>query len=156
MEITICGAGATFLTSETTTLDVMKTNKMVLSQSGFSLIELLTVIAVIGVLAAMALAYFDSLSEETNKVKDQRNAQNIITAYTTGSAAGVVWPSGDVATKVAAVIVGQTPTDGVFASTMFRSTVTTDAATATYKFIGVRSAGDLFYDPTAGQDPAGH
>ena len=125
-------------------------------RSAFSLVEVIVVIAVIGILAAIALPHFAPVVDATSVVRDRHNAQNIVTTYITGSAAGVQWPAGDVATKVSAVITGQKPPGGVFADTLFQSTVTADMAVKTYLFIGVRSGGELFYDPTANQDLSGH
>jgi len=122
----------------------------------FSLVELIVVVAVIGIFTSIAIPHFAPLSEGANIAKDRFNAQNIVTTYTTGSAAGVQWPTGDVAAKVTAVITGRNSPGGVFANTLFQSTVTADMAVTTYPFIGVQSDGGLFYDPTASQDPGGH
>lgn len=134
----------------------MKTNHVDRSRSGFSLIELLVVLMIIGLLASIIVPNIGSLTGQADKVKDKRNAQTIILAYTTGAAAGVVWPDGDVSTQVAAVIAGRKPTGGPLASMMFQSTVGAEDLAATYPFIGVNSSGTLFFDYTGAQDPGGH
>jgi prepilin-type N-terminal cleavage/methylation domain-containing protein len=134
----------------------MKTNQPERRRSGFSLIELLTVIMIIGLLAAIAIPNLNFLSGEANRVKDKRNAQTILLAYTTGSAAGVEWPEGDVATQVAAVMEGRTPTGGSLVHMTFKSSVTTDNVEGTYLYIGLRSSGELFFDSTGAQPPSGH
>ena len=96
------------------------------------------------------------ISGEADKVKDKRNAQTVILAYTTGVAAGVEWPEGDVATQVAAVIEGRTPASGSLSTMKFQSTVTADKVQSTYPYIGKRSTGELFFDPSGGQNASGH
>lgn len=134
----------------------MQTNHADHRRSGFSLIELLMVIFIIGVIAAIIMPNLGFITGEAGKVKDKRNAQNIILAYTTGAAAGVAWPEGDVVTQVAAVIAGQKPASGSLASMMFQSSVTADKAPGTYLYIGVRPSGELFFDSTGGQSASGH
>lgn len=134
----------------------MKINHVDHRSSGFSLIELMVVILIIGLIASIVVPNLGFITSEADKVKDKRNAQNIILAYTTGEAAGVEWPTGDVATQVAAVIAGRKPAGGSLASMMFQSSVTMDKAPGTYIYIGVRSTGELYFDSTGGQNPDGH
>ncbi len=125
-------------------------------RAGFSLIELMVVILIIGLLASIIVPNLGFLTGEADKVKDKRNAQTIMLAYSTGAAAGVNWPAGDVATQVAAVIAGQKPASGSLSNMMFQSSVTADKAPATYIYIGVRPTGELFFDSTGGQPASGH
>lgn len=134
----------------------MKTKQVALRPSGFSLIELLVVILIIGLIATIIVPNLGFLAGEADKVKDKRNAQNIMLAYTTGVAAGVVWPDGDVATQVAAVIEGRKPASGSLASMMFQSSVAPDTVPGTYLYIGIKPSGELFFDSAGGQNPAGH
>lgn len=120
------------------------------------MIELLVVIGVIGLIASIAVPNLGLLTGAADTVKDKRNAQTILLAYTTGAAAGVIWPEGDVVTQVAAVTAGQKPVSGSLSNVLFQSTVAADKVADTYPYIGVRSSGDLFFDSTGGQNASGH
>ena len=134
----------------------MRTNRPDRRRSGFSLIELLTVLLVIGLLAAVAIPSIGLLTGQADRVKDKRNAQTVLLSYSTGSAAGVQWPEGDVATQVTAVISGQKPTGGALASMMFKASVPAEDAQGTYIYIGLRANGELFFDSSGKQPANGH
>lgn len=134
----------------------MKTHFVVSRRSGFSLTELMVVIAILGFLTAIVLPNLSFMSEASQKAKDKRHAQMILLTYTTGAAAGVSWPEGDVETQVAGVIVGQKPGRGGVADRLFQATVEADEVPSTYPYIGQRADGTLFYDSTGGQSATGH
>ncbi len=58
------------------------------SQSGFSLAELLVVIAVIGVMAAIAVPNISSITTHAYYAKRERNAQNVAMVAASARAAG--------------------------------------------------------------------
>ena len=134
----------------------MKTNLADRRRAGVTLIELLTVIVIIGLITAIAVPNLGFITGEAEKVKNKHNAQSILLAYSTGAAAGVAWPDGDVATRVAAVVAGQKPPRGPFSTMMFQSALSAESIAEVYPFIGILSSGDLFFDPAGGQNPAGH
>lgn len=87
---------------------------------GFSLMEMLIVIAVIGVIANIAIIAFGSVSTTATEMKDRRNAQEIATIAAAASAAGAdfVVPA-DKAATVENLAVGTTPSRGIFKGRRF-------------------------------------
>lgn len=77
-------------------------------RKGFSLIELLVVIAVIGIIAAIAIPNIAGLTGSAGEAAARRNAQNIVSVYSSAIAAGYSAP----ATR-AAMITAITTTPGV-------------------------------------------
>lgn len=55
---------------------------------GFSLVEMLVVIAVIGVIAAIAIPQIGGINAGANTAKNQRNAQSLVSVYAAATAAG--------------------------------------------------------------------
>jgi prepilin-type N-terminal cleavage/methylation domain-containing protein len=61
------------------------------SHAGFGLIELLTVIAVIGIMAAMAIPAFVGLWERGETTKNRRNAQTLVNTFSAARSAGATF-----------------------------------------------------------------
>ena len=66
----------------------MKTTLNKNVKAGFSLVEMLVVIAVIGIIAAIAVPTIGSITAQANKNKAKRNAQNLASVYSSALAAG--------------------------------------------------------------------
>ena len=66
--------------------NLIKTN----AKKGFSLVELLVVIAVIGVIAAIAIPAMSGIFGKADATKSKRNAQNIVGTFNAARAAGNV------------------------------------------------------------------
>lgn len=91
-------------------------------RAGFSLVELLIVIAVIGIIAAIAIPSISGINDAAKKAKAQRNAQSIASVYASAVAAGAVIPSSatTVPTADALIINGASLTGtGAFAGKTF-------------------------------------
>jgi type IV pilus assembly protein PilA len=132
----------------------MKTfSKSNLIAKGFSLVEMLVVIAVIGVIAAIAIPNLSNINGAAKVSKDQRNAQSIVSMFQSGSSAGVAWVTASRNAAVADVITGRAPTDGAFNGKTFvvPNVGATDLTNAAYQYIGLDVNGNLFYDKSGAQ-----
>ena len=69
-------------------------NLKISKKKGFSLVELLVVIAVIGVIAAIAIPAMSNIFGNSRTAKAKRNAQNIASAYAAARAAGASFTGG--------------------------------------------------------------
>jgi len=78
------------------------------TMGAWSLIELLVVIGIIGILAALAVPNIGSLTAAGNGAKDQRNAQTIAFVCSSAMAAGYV-PTGQTGTEEINLLI-----DGVY------------------------------------------
>ncbi len=82
--------------------------KLVKKNAGFSLVEMLVVIAVIGIIAAIAVPNIGRINEAADQSKDMRNAQNIASVCAAASAAGHDFVLGTAALTTAAIVTGAT------------------------------------------------
>ncbi len=82
-------------------------------KAGFSLVEMLVVIAVIGILAAIAVPNIGRINEAAEDTKDRRNAQQLSSVSSAAAAAGLnfVGTSTDVEAVVASIVTGSTVQD---------------------------------------------
>jgi len=88
---------------------------------GFSLVELLMTIAIIGILANLILLSWGNASKEANDMKDRRNAQEIASLAAIANAAGApfVVPDNEKAT-IENLAAGTQPSSGAFKNKEFK------------------------------------
>ena len=97
----------------------MKTTLKKNVKAGFSLVEMLVVIAVIGIIAAIAVPTIGSITAQANTNKAKRNAQNLASVFSSAIAAGATITGTDAAGVVGQLIAGVNGADS-FATTNFQ------------------------------------
>ena len=89
--------------------------------TGFTLVELLTVVAILGILASIVLPNIAATNEAARNTVARRNAQNFASIYSCGQIAGVNWGATDVATATTNILEGRAAGDGAFAGKVFKA-----------------------------------
>jgi prepilin-type N-terminal cleavage/methylation domain-containing protein len=97
----------------------MRTSKQ--QQSGFSLIEMLTTIVIIGLLAAIIIPSFGNVLDSAGNAKDRRNAQQLAATSAAAVAVGLDFVAGsDLETTVRKIVQGAVPTSDNFKDHRFQ------------------------------------
>lgn len=113
--------------------------------AGFSLVELLVVIAVIGIMAAIAIPIISNINQNANTAKNKRNAQNVVSVANSALAAGASLSTASAQALMDDLQAGKNGT-GQFSSTLFKVDVTDTEEAAVLPYISV-SNGAISYNP---------
>jgi type IV pilus assembly protein PilA len=73
------------------------------AKAGFSLVEMLVVIAIIGIIAAIAIPNIGNINSSAKVATAQRNAQQIASVFNAATVAGYVTAAGTAAAAVAEI-----------------------------------------------------
>jgi len=87
--------------------------------AGFSLVELMLVVLVIGVLTAIAIPNFSDMTGAARIARDQRNAQTIVSLTSAAQASGFTNDWGTKSNAIALIIAGISSTNGTHGSQVF-------------------------------------
>ena len=102
-------------------------------KAGFSLVEMLVVIAIIGIIAAIAIPNIGNLNDSAKSAAAKRNAQTVSSVLNAAIAAGVDttgWTTDNLLTKAQT---GVTPGTGAFSGKTFTSGPINDTEEAAVK-----------------------
>ena len=99
----------------------MKLFKQPFSTGGFSVLELLVVVILLGIGAKLAIAIFSDASQGADDAKNRRNAQEIAIVASSASAAGIKFlvPGDEVAT-INNLVLGKKASGGIFKDRIYK------------------------------------
>jgi prepilin-type N-terminal cleavage/methylation domain-containing protein len=115
---------------------------------GFSLIELLTTIAILGVLSSIGLMSMGSVNQNVKDARNRRNAQELAFVCGNAQAAGVDFvKNSNVKRSVRNIVKGGTPPDGAFAGKFFGLPgLSKEDQVSAEKYLEIKN-GSLNYNP---------
>ncbi|MBN8422140.1 MAG: prepilin-type N-terminal cleavage/methylation domain-containing protein [Verrucomicrobia bacterium] len=90
-------------------------------KGGFSLVEMLVVIAIIGIIAAIAIPNIGNLNQSAKDATAKRNAQTVASVLNAAIAAGADTSTLTSTNIVTTAITGLTPSTGAFSGKLFTS-----------------------------------
>jgi prepilin-type N-terminal cleavage/methylation domain-containing protein len=124
----------------------MKTRTLKSKRSGFSLFELLTTVAILGVLGSLAITAFAGQRGAFEITRDRRNAQEIAQVCMTANAAGLNFlVAGSVENTIRKAVLGGTPSKGSFKGKLFKAGAMTDEdIVGASRFLEIKN-GELAY-----------
>lgn len=126
------------------------------ASKGFSLVEMLVVIAIIGIIAAVAVPQISGFTSSAEDSRNKRNAQTLVSTYAQAQAAGLdLIPDGETnkTAAVDAVIAGDLIDGGAFDGQYFGVPNMEDSSRDdALEFLKLEN-GMLQYVPAGGQQP---
>ena len=117
-------------------------------RQGFSLVEMLTTVAVLCVMTSMALISIGNVNRNSVETRNRRNAQELASICATGQAAGIEFiATGDLEGTIRNVVTGAAPDSGAFAGRYFGVPGLTPSDQASAKAYLRLGNGSLEYRP---------